>query len=180
MRKLLTLTVILSCAGLAWADGNGNIAVTTAPVPAGVQIIKPIHLTQNADLFFGHVVKGRNFSGGTISLFNGLSMTGDIFTRNNSQPAHTANFTVTGESGAPYVFGAGTLLNLTKQGGEPIDPTTIIGLQLLFDNNPNATIGNAGIGTITSSFNVGGLLTIPYNVGTGTYYGSFQVTVHYM
>lgn len=178
MKKLTAALLLVIPAAICSAQ-DGNQA-SLPNVEAKVQIVRPIHVERKADLVFGQLIVDPVHGQGIVTVYDTPTLDGShMWWKNNpaggNAVAHPALFTVTGEEGYGFSYGALELMNLTKGGvGTPITWRT------LFDKNPNAIIVDGGTGTITTDIRIGGSLTVAPGTGPGTYSGQFEVHVAYM
>lgn len=168
MRKLfstVTLTAILTLLSVGMTFAQQNSDTATANVTADV--VAAISITKTTDMNFGKVVAGA--TGGTVvlSTASARSATGGV-TLGNAGATAAASFDVTGESGATYAI---TL---------PASATIVSGTDEMvvdaFEGDPDGT------GTLTGgseTLNVGATLNVDASQPTGTYAGTFDVTVAY-
>ncbi len=165
-----TLTAL---AALALVLGGNTAAFAaqssaSANATAGARIIAPITLTKTTDLNFGDVVPGS--STGTVVLTTGgaVSSTGGV-TLGNSTNVAAAGFTVGGQGSETYAVTLPSSASITSGAN-----TMTVGT---FTSNP------AGTGTLSAggsqTLNVGGTLNVGASQATGSYSGSFSVTVAY-
>jgi hypothetical protein len=170
--KLITLTAaIFGFAATSFGQAHNGLS-SIASSEAAATIVNPISLTKNTDLNFGNVIPGTGI--GTV-----------VLTANNpatrsttgyagilaSQPGTVtaAKFTVTGETGYSYGI-ALPETDITLTSGSN---TMTVGT---FTTNL-ATTGNT-IGSDVDLY-VGATLNVGVNQPTGTYEGTFSVTVTY-
>ena len=164
--KQITLTALAALAMASTLSAAQNSANTTANATA--RIITPISIAKTADLNFGDVVSsgvagtvavdvaGARTSAGGASLGNGTGVT-------------AAAFTVSGQGSATYAITLPASAVITSGPNN----MTVNG----FVSNP------AGTGTLSAggsqALAVGGTLQVGVAQATGSYTGTFSVTVAY-
>lgn len=150
---MVTFTLSVNAQTSATATGN-----------AAAVVIAPITLTAGNTLHFGTVYN----TGGTVIISTAGVRSGTCPV-SAAAPLHSAGtFTVGGETGLTYTTtvpadGVVTITNGT-------DNMSIDG----FGHNATGTIVSGG-----ETFSVGATLTVPAGVSTGTYTGTYDVTVAY-
>jgi len=142
-------------------------AAKTVSASASAVLVDALAITKSADLDFGRL--SSDTSGGTavISTAGARSVTGDVVEEGGSPAA--AGFDVTGEAGLGYDITLPTSIVLNDGGSNNMTVNTF-------------TDSNAGSGTLTGgtdSFTVGATLNVGASQATGTYTGSFDVSVAY-
>lgn len=138
------------------ATANGN---------AAARIIAPITLTAGTTLHFGTAYN----SGGTVIVSTAGVRSGTCAV-SASAPLHSAGtFTITGEPTLTYTttLPAGTI-NITNVALNTMTVGT-------FNSNASGTIPGGG----TETFSVGATLTVAVGQASGTYTGTYPVTVQY-
>lgn len=175
--KLITLTAAIFGFAATSFGQNGNTA-TSANTTASATIIRPIGIALNegSALRFGNIVPSADgtvkvapddtptYSTGIVA-FTGSGAAGII---------SAAKFTVSGDPSNSFSITLPTSVQITTgEGGATMTVDT-------FTSTPSAT------GTLssdeaagTASLNVGATLTVAATQATGTYTGTFQVTVAY-
>ena len=166
MKKILLSMVVLAAIALIPTSVNAQ----TESVAAGASIIAPISISETAALHFGTIAKDAD--GGSVVLSAAGVRTPTGLTLSTGTPtASAAAFSVGGESGLSYVI---TL---------PSAPITIT-------HSGGAGTGTMSVGTFTSdiaggvigtddTFSVGATLTVGADQATGTYSGTFNVSIAY-
>jgi hypothetical protein len=168
-KTLLSAGVIagtVASAGAAFA-GTQNSASTTAS--AGARIITPISITKTTDLNFGDVVAGSSAGSVVLTTAAARSSTGGT-TLGNGTGVAAAAFTVAGQASSTYAI---TLPASTVSITSGANSMTVDN----FTSNP------AGTGTLSTggsqALAVGGTLNVGASQATGSYTGTFTVTVNY-
>jgi hypothetical protein len=177
MRKLMKSLMILAVLTMAGLTMN---AQTSTPTNGGVSatgyifatIVQPISISKVTDMNFGNLAIG--VSNGTLILSPAAlrTVTGDV-TLLTSLPGtiSAGDFTVTGLANATYSI---TL---------PADNTVTIANSTLLTMAVNTfTSTPSGTGSLTSgtqSLLVGATLIVNGNQASGTYSGTYSVTVNY-
>lgn len=177
--KLITLTAaIFGFAATSFGQNeNGNTA-TSANTTASATIIRPIGIALNegSALRFGNIVPSANgtvkvapddtptYSAGIVA-FTGSGAAGII---------SAAKFTVSGDPSNSFSITLPTSVQITTgEGGATMTVDT-------FTSTPSETgTLSSGEAAGTASLNVGAKLTVAATQATGTYTGTFQVTVAY-
>ena len=166
MTKSLTLAVLGASALLATASAPALAA--TASANAGATIVAAITISKTADLSFGNVVAGGSIGTVVLSTAGSRSVTGGT-TLGNAGSTAAAAFTVEGEASATYAITLPASTSITS-GGNNMTVNT-------FTSNPSSTGTLSGAGSQTLL--VGATLNVSASQATGTYTGSFDVTVAY-
>ncbi len=158
------LITVVASVMVSPAHAAGNTATVTGTANAAV--VAPLVLTHpnTASLNFGKFTAG---TGGTVVVTaagTGSATSGVTLMSNSTNTADA--FTVTGDASRSYAIttAAGTLTS---------GATT-----LNFTTTPSAASATTST-TGTGNFTVGGTLTVPSAAPTGTYTGTYQVTVTY-
>lgn len=153
---------------------SGIFAQTSASASASAVIISPLSITHvaGADLHFGVIWKGTTAGVVTVSPANVRSSTGGVTLAMISPVNTVASFTITGELGRAITI---TL---------PPSPAGIT----ITDGTNNMTVNNfqstpaSGTYTLagaTTTLNVGADLNVNADQPSGTYTGTFNVSVNY-
>lgn len=167
MKKIVKF---LAIAVVMLGFSSGIFAQTTASASASAVIIAPLSIVQTADLHFGVIWRGTTSGVVTVTPANVRSATGGV-TLSGLAPTNTvASFTISGEPTRAITI---TL---------PATDVTIT------DGTNNMTVNNfqstpaAGAYTLagaTTTLNVGADLNVGANQASGTYTGTFNVSVNY-
>jgi hypothetical protein len=163
--KLFALGMVLLGFGL-----NANAQVSaTASANASARIVSPITITKDVDLSYGNVVS--SLVAGTVILPPTASATrtgsAGVALPTVTGTVTAAKFTVGGEAGLSYAISLPASATLTA-GGNNMTLNTF---------TTDLTSGGS-IGT-TNSFFVGATLNVGAGQATGSYTGTFSVTVNY-
>ena len=166
MRNSLRLAVVGALAVASFA-GSAQ-AATSATGTATAEVLSTLTVTNTSALQFGQIAAN---NGGTVSVnANGsASASGSIVSTGTRAPA---TFAVTGSPNASVIV---TLpsgpINLTRSGGSETMAVSA------FNTAPSGgfQLDSSGAG----SFAVGGTLTVAANQASGSYSGSFSVSVEY-
>ena len=158
-------------AALAFAAPSAAAASTTANAGAQLGVLSPLSVIKKSDLNFGTVVTAAtagtvvlNPIGGTLTTTGGLTAVG---TR-----AHAAVFTSTGSKNSIVIIRVPTApITLTRVGGTE----TMTASTWTLDGSANRRIP----ANQTFDFAVGATLNVGAAQVSGTYVGTFQVTVQY-
>lgn len=179
LRSLPKPSMLLAGAVLASAVSGAACAQTSSnsSVSGSIAIFQPVTLTKGSDLSFGTVMRPASGSGDVIinATTGARSVTGNVQAMaNGPAPAPSrATFTVSGEGGLNYSISYPGNFSLMRNGNQ--DP---IQVNLNATSGGGALSGSAG-STGTATFGIGGQLTISSSTPTGSYTGSFTVTVSY-
>ena len=140
---------------------------------AAATVYRPIAISNPTDLVFGTIVRPRTGSGSVaINASTGARTFSGGVVGLSAPPPSRALFTVTGEGGQAFSVSMPTILLMTGSGGIlPVVLTTSAGSTQVL----SSAVGSAG----TYSFGVGGALPVSSTTRTGSYTGSFAVTVNY-
>ena len=158
--------VLAAAVVLAAAAGSAQ-AADTATATASAELVTPITVSKTADLDFGRLSSGAAGGTSVVSAAGARSVTGDVVEEGGTVSA--ASFDVTGSTGLGYDITLPTSISITSGG----DSMTVNAFT-------SDKAGNAGTLTGgTDSFSVGGTLTVAASQATGTYTGTFDVTVAY-
>jgi hypothetical protein len=170
VRLAIIAVVTAVTAGPCWAQQTA-----VQPGAAFGTIFQPITLQKTSDLEFGSVVRPAAGSGVvTVDPATGArSLSGQGALLNSGTPVTRAAFIVGGEGGQAFNIAAPAAMTLTRAGGAEtisvsLTPTVTSGVL-------SGALGSAG----TSSFGVGGAMTVSPAVTSGAYAGNFQVVVAY-
>lgn len=161
LKKSAAALAVLALASSAMAQQNSDSASSSA----AAEIVSAIAIVNDAGLHFGDVVAGGTAGTVVLSVAGARSVTGGV-TLGNGGAAQAAQFTVTGDSGATYAV---TL---------PASTTISAGANSMVVN----TFTQNAVGTLTGGtevFNVGATLNVGVSQPSGSYTGTFNVTVAY-
>lgn len=164
--KLFAVPALLAC--LVSLSATTAQAATTATANASADVVTAISITTAADLYFGKVVAGASL--GTVVMSTGgvRSATGGVVLGNASGAA-AASFSVTGENSATYSITLPSSITVTAGANNMTVDT--------FTSNPSGTGTLSGAGAQTVA--VGATLRVAANQASGSYTGTFDVTVAY-
>jgi hypothetical protein len=172
--RLLGLTAAIAAASLAGAAAAQ--ATSTQPANSSIAVLQPIALTKVSDLSFGTVVRPTSGSGNVlVNATTGVRTTTGgvaILTSGPVASVSRAAFTIAGEGGQNFVITVPANFNMTMAGQNPM---TVTLTSTMTSGTLSNTLGTAG----ASSFGVGGQVTIANNTPSGSYTGSFTITVAY-
>jgi len=167
MKKIVKF---LAIATVMLGFSSGIFAQTTASASASAVIIAPLSITQSANLHFGVIWRGTTAGVVTVTPANARSSIGGV-TLSGLSPANTAaEFTITGEPTKAITITLPTT-----------DVTITDGTNNMIVNNFQSTPA-AGTYTLTgasTTLNVGADLNVGANQPSGTYTGTFNVSVNY-
>lgn len=166
-RLVSAIALMLTVAVSGPAAAQSNTATTSAG--AAAEVVTAIAITKTKDLNFGDVVSGSTAGTVVITPQAVRSATGGA-TLGNTGGASNAEFTVNGDAGANYSI---TLPST--------DVTLTSGMNSMavnvFTSSPSGTGTLSGGGEQT--LKVGATLNVGASQPSGTYTGSFDVTVTY-
>jgi hypothetical protein len=149
------------------AQGTSKTS-TVSSITTGAKIITPIYLSNSGKLDFGTIIKSGTSDSIRVTPANVRSAIvmgdGSLLT---SEPSSTPTLTVTGEAGYNYHITLPTTSDLTS------GTATLTASK--FTTDAVLKIDTDG----SNDFHVGATLFVPSDVTTGTYAGSFEVTVAY-
>lgn len=176
MRQLLpalaAAAAVVGLAGTACAQ-----ATATTSASGSIAVMQPITLAKNTDLSFGTVIRPASGNGTvTVDPSTGArSVTGGIGTVNNGPitAVTRATFTVGGEGGSNFTVTVPASFAITRNGNQ--DPITVT----LTSTAASGTLSNAFGTAGSSTFGVGGQLSLSNGTPSGSYTGTFSVTVAY-
>jgi hypothetical protein len=166
MKRLVTLA--FSIAGLALGSIAFAQNTATATANATARIITPISISKTADLNFGDVVASGSAGTVVLSTAGARSTTGGASLGSGSAVSAAA-FTVSGQGSATYAITLPASATVTS------GPNTMT--VNAFTSNPSGTGTLSGGGS--QNLNVGATLNVGVSQPTGTYSGTFDVTVTY-
>jgi hypothetical protein len=163
--KIVAPLILTAISGSAFAQATATVTTT-----GSATIIQPITLTQGTGLAFGTIVRPGTGTG-TVTIDSG---TGARSVANGvvglASTTSRAVYTVNGEGGATFSIAVPATFNLTGPSTIPVTLTP---------TGSTGTLTNA-LGTAgTASFGVGGNFSVASTTVTGTYSGTYDVTVAY-
>ncbi len=165
---LIALTALAAIALLVPAGSAMAQNSATASATATATIITPITLTNTVDLQFGNVVASPTAGTIVVDVAGARTWTGGA-TGISGLPVSAAAFTVGG--------GANRTFTITL----PASTTITNGTNNMTVDTFTSSLGASSAldGTGAAALAVGGRLTVGANQDTGTYTGTFSVTVAY-
>ncbi len=163
--KFLLPAALTAISGSAFAQASATVTTT-----GSATIIQPITLTQGTGLAFGTIVRPGTGTG-TVTID---STTGARTVANGvvglASTTSRATYTVNGEGGSTFSITVPATFNLAGPSTIPVTLTP---------TGSTGTLSNA-LGTAGSaSFGVGGNFSVSDTTPTGTYTGTYDVTVAY-
>jgi Domain of unknown function (DUF4402) len=168
MKKTLISAAIVAAVAFTQAANAQGFNSSTVNANASARIITPIQITSPTGLNFGDVVPSA--SAGTVVLTpaGGRSATAGA-TLGSGTGVATAAFNVTGQASAAYTIVL------------PVSATISSGSNNMTVGTFLSSIGTTGALNVggTQSFNVGATLSVGASQATGTYTGTFPVSVNY-
>ena len=156
-------------------NGGGGGGSGSASSIATANVFRAVTISKTTDIAFGKIVRPKTGTG-TVSLTAAgvRSVTGTGSFAFASPAPTSAAFSVSGEGGQAITINIPTSFTMTS-GANTLTVTTVStggGVQTL-----SGTLGNAG--TPPTAITVGGSFPISSTTATGTYSGTFSVTVQY-
>lgn len=158
----LTAATLLICGMMST---NAMAASTTGS--ASAQIVPNISITNTANLSFGGIVPDAA-AAGTVTITPGGAVSNTVVAL-IAPLANRAEFAVSGDPGQTYTPTVDATVNLTGTGSDML--VTLTSAQA----NAGSALDGSGVDTIF----VGGTLPVGIGQTTGTYSGTFNVTVNY-
>lgn len=161
MRDTVKTSALFAAVALIGINGSAQAAPSTGTATA--TIFAPITVTKTTDLAFGTIVAGAAAANVTITSAGvrtcdaGLTCSGTI---------SAVSFNIAGSTGEIVTVSSDAVVTLAS-GANTMTATL----------SPNATTLMLAGGV--ASFKVGGTLSVGANQATGTYTGTFNVTVDY-
>jgi hypothetical protein len=150
-----------------------SLPTTGVTATAAANVFRPIAISNPTSLVFGTVVRPRTGSGSVVINASTAARTvsGGVAALSTPAPSR-ASFTVTGEGGQAFSVSMPSTLIMTTTGASlTVALTTSAGPSQVL----SSAVGSAG----TYSFGVGGSLPVTSTTRTGSFKGSFAVTVNY-
>ncbi len=164
--------VVVGAALVAASFATSASAAASATATATAEILQSLTLTANTSLDFGQIAAN---TGGTVTVKadSTVSQTGTLVWTGTRAPA---GFTVTGTKGASVVVTLPTVASTLYLGGIVTSPNKMT-LDTFSVNPVSGMQLDATTGSTT--FDVGGRLTVGSAQTPGTYSGTFSVSVEY-
>lgn len=176
MKNITFAIAIAVAAAIGFAGTASAQRTATASASASAKIVSGISLSKTQDLNFGQVV--RSASAGTVVLDPSnaaRTFNGGVTVGQNGGNAY-AQFTAAGEPAYAYSVTLPSSITITQSVASGTPATmTVTGLASTLGSSNNGVLNSEG----TNGFNVGGTLNVAANQATGSYAGSFNVTVSY-
>ena len=177
-KNLLTLATILTVGFFT----NNAMAQTKAEVigtTAGAKLIKPMTLVQDSPLHFGTINVLTGVGGDVVLPSNSIAR---VFDAGNASgivaPAPTnAAYSVTGTKSTTYALNLPGTITVTD--AVSAETMTISALKARFNGKSADAVTSTLSADGDDSFTVGGTLTVGAGQATGTYAGTFNVSVDY-
>lgn len=173
MTKKIFAALAVSAAAFSLGTAANAQSSATASANGSTTIVRPITITNTADLAFGRIVKPSTGTGtvaiadnaDTVSAASGAVALSGITTSR-------AKFDIAGEGGQVISVAVPASFDMAN-GGDTITVT------LDPDLGSTTTLSGALAAAGSASLNVGGTFNVPAATPTGLYSGSFSVTVQY-
>lgn len=168
MRNSLRLAVVGAALGVLSFASAAN-AATTATATATAEVLSTLSVSADTALDFGQIAAN---TGGTVTVNadSSVSKTGALVSTGTRAPA---TFTVVGSKGAIVALTLpSSAATLTRSGGT--ETMSLSG----WNSNPNGAF-QLDATTGSSTFSVGGTLTVANAQVAGVYSGTFDVSVEY-
>jgi spore coat protein U-like protein len=164
-----TAAASASLAGAAAAQATAG-----QPANASIAVLMPIALTKTTDLSFGTVVRPTSGNGNvSVDASTGTRTLSGNVTALGGGSVSRAAFTVGGEGGQNFTVTVPSTFNMVRVGGSDsmqVSLTSTMGGGML-----SGSFGSAG----SASFGVGGQVGLSNTTPSGSYTGTFTVTVAY-
>jgi len=152
---------------VSFAASSAQAATNSATANATAKIISAITVTKNTDLNFGTAVS--NVTGGTVAVSNAVAATQTCTGVTCTGGGQTsAQFSISGAAATTAVITVPTTAITLTSGTNTMTA-------LLSSSAPTLAL----LGTAADAFQVGGTLTVGTNQATGSYSGTFTVSVAY-
>lgn len=168
LNRFITLLLLLSVFVLGYTINDSKAASATANATA--DLIVPFEITKTADLRFGTISPGNTTGKVSISASGVRTSTGGVIL-SAVDAGGAASFTVTGESTSTYAITlpVNWTVKMTNGSGDELTVNDFV-------SNPSGTgVLTGGTQTLT----VGGSIDVYPSHATGSYTGTFQVSVNY-
>lgn len=166
MRNTLRIAIVGAALG-AVSFASAASAATSATANASAEVLSTLTLAANSALSFGQIAANTGGSV-TVNADSTVTSSGSLVSTGTRAPA---GFTVTGTPNANVVLTLPSSATLTRSGGT--ETMSIAG----FNSNPGGAFQLGATGS--SNFAVGGTLTVASGQVSGTYNGTFAVSVEY-
>ena len=170
MNKLLISAGALTALALTSAPAFAQAVPATENATATARIYSPLQLTKDSDLNFGTIViTGSTFTGEVVSVdqSGGVTCGGGSNLVCDSTNATAANFTVSGSIDADVRVTVPATVSLSGSNGGNLTMTP--------DSPSPFSLGSTG----STTFGVGGSISIDDTTTEGVYTGNFDVTAEY-
>lgn len=159
--KMLAIPAIAAAALFSISANAASVTST-----ATVTIKKPLTISEGAVVNFGTVIPTVFTTAAVVTLpTGGTATSGDAAITGSS----AGSYNIAGEDGATYAITGLAATDLTGAGGADMPIT--------FTSSPSSTGTLSGSGTETLL--VGAVLNVGASQGSGTYTGTYAVTVNY-
>ena len=165
MKKVLLGAMVLAAVSLAQSV---NAQSASASFNASARIVTPISIAKVTDMNFGDVVPSGSAGTVVLSTAGARSVTGGA-NLGNASGTSAATFTVSGQGLSTYAITLPAAANITSGAN-----TMSVGT---FTSNPSGTGTLAAGGT--QALALGATLSVGASQATGSYTGSFNVSVVY-
>ncbi len=168
MRKILKVILGGAAASASVVPAFAQNSVTGLGT-GSVTIIAPLTVTQTSPMSFGRIVKPA--SAGTVVLSAANSATYNGLQSVGAPTTTVATFNVAGDGASTYSIASDSSFSMTGAGAA-------ITVKPILSSASGTLTGSAGT-TITSSFTVGGTMSLAASQAAGAYTGTFHVMVAY-
>ena len=151
-------------------------ASATQPASGTMTLFLPVTVSKLSDLSFGTVVRPPSGSGNvSVNAVSGqvTASGGAGVVSSGPLSASRASFSVTGEGSMNFTVSVPQTFNMTRSGGPESLQVT------LNSTTGGGTLSGAYGSTGSAAFGIGGSLVLNSGTPSGTYSGSFTVTVAY-
>jgi len=163
--KFLTIAVVM----LAFS-ASAFAQLQTATATASAVIIAPLSITKTVDLHFGTVWRGTTAGTVVLTPAGVRSATGGVTLSTLTPVASVASFTIEGETTRAITITLPSADVIISDGTNNMEVNTFV-------STPAA--GAYTLAGATTTLTVGATLNVDANQPSGTYSGSFDVSVNY-
>ncbi len=178
LKRLLVSAAVLSAAAISGAAHAGPATAATKQGTARAEVLTPLSFIKIDDLNFGKIIPKAVAGTVTVSPANVRTSTNGIILVGNTQTP--ALFAGDGSSGqlVDISLGANTI-NVTGPGAPMQVNTFVIGSTPTAILSPTPLRFRIGSATGIFAFPVGATLNVGANQATGTYTGTWSITLQY-
>lgn len=164
-KKFLVLSAILLMAFVLQAQ--------TVSTTAAAKIVSAISIAKTADLHFGTMVAGNTVSTVTLPASGSRTSTGTVILLTQTPISQASNYTVTGDAYSTYGITLPTILISVSNGSNSMTVNGFVSSKISPINVGEIQFGG------TDTFTIGATLNMIASQPSGSYTGTFDVTVAY-